>query len=198
MEHLQSNVCTRFAVALLMILMPTTNAQSAKSLALNHIDALRYVAAWASFDHDDVTDLTRNPNEFYGHLGSLDFLYSDSDHTLHAFSFVGAGMDLLLTSRAEIKSTLDRTAKEHPNETANGSFDIRTLPWNRQVTPKLEPCLYLKMDIGDATVPVADMVKRLNDLSTAGFTWHGQKLLHVFADYWKAHPELAKRPVGQR
>lgn len=165
---------------------------------ISYMEAFRYVAAWASFDHDDTTDLTRNPHEFYGRLGSLDFLYSESDHTLHTFAFVGAGMGLLLSSRAEVKATLDKTAKESPSETGGGSFDIRTLPWNRQVTAKLEPCLYLRLDISDTSVSVSDMVKRLNGLSTAGYTWHGHKLLNVFADYWKAHPELAKRPIGDR
>ncbi len=150
---------------------------------LSYADALRYVSAWAAFDHDDIAALTRSSHEFHGHLGSLDFEYTASDHTLRAFAFVGAGMGLLLTSRAEVMSTLDRTARERPVETGNGAFIVRTLSWNMQVSPKLEPCLYLQMELADAALSVPETVKRLDDLSTAGYLWHGHKLLAVLAAY---------------
>lgn len=159
---------------------------------LDYMSAFRYVAAWASFDNDDVTDLTRNPHEFYGHLGSLDFFYSDESHVLHAWAFVTPGSGPLLSTRVEVKQIIDIIAREHPQETSGGVFDVRTLEWNKQVTPKLEPCLWLRTDISDAKIPTKDMVKRLNDLSTAGYLWHREKMSRVLDAYWQTHPKSAK------
>ena len=158
----------------------------------DYMSAFRYVAAWASFDNDDVTELSRNPKEFHGHLGSLDFFYSEEIHVLHVWAFVTPGSGPLLTTRAEVKQSIDRIARENPHETAGGVFDIRTLDWNKQVTAKLEPCLWLRADILDAKMPVKDMVKRLNDLSTAGYVWHREKMSRILDAYWQAHPKTEK------
>ena len=164
----------------------------ANTKVFDYTSAFRYVAAWASFDNDDITELSRNPHDFYGHLGSLDFSYLEQDRVLRVWAFVAPGSGPLLSSRTEVKQTIDRIAQEHPEETSGGVFDVRTLDWNKQATPKLEPCLWLRLDIADATLPVNAMIKRLNDLSTAGYSWHREKMSKVLDAYWQAHPTPTK------
>jgi hypothetical protein len=65
-----------FTIALL-ILEPQVFAKKINAMPqtvlLDYRNAFRYAAAWASFDHDDVTTLSQSAHEFHGTLGSLDF-----------------------------------------------------------------------------------------------------------------------------
>ena len=153
----------------------------------DYMSAFRYVAAWASFDNDDVSDLSRNPHEFHGKLGSLNFAYSDEERVLHVWGLVNMGAGPLLTSRKEMKTVIDGIAREHPDQTGGGEFEVTTLPWNNHGSPKLEPCLYLRLDIHDGKTPPLEMTKRLNEFSTTVYVWNRGKMLEVQRAYWKVH-----------
>lgn len=84
------------------------------------------------------------------------------------------------------------TAQTQPQETAGGTFDVRTLAWHKQAGPELDPCLWLRLDISDATVPPPEMRKRLDHFSTIGYIWHSQKMMKVYEAYWKAQPKPSK------
>ena len=159
---------------------------------LDYRDAFRYTAAWASSVHADIAALTRSPHEFHGTLGSLDFAYSEQDHVLHAWSFVMPGAGPFVTTRPEIKETLDQIAHQHPEQTDGAVFEIATLDWNRRASANLEPCLRLRLDIRDHTMPVPEMVNRLTHFSTTGYLWNREKMLKILDDYWKAHPKPAR------
>ena len=159
---------------------------------LDYMGAFRYVAGWASKINANTSDLTRNPHDFFGTMGSLDFFYSEDDHIMRVWSFVSIGAGPLLAERAEIKSMLDQAASQKPEETDHGVFDVRTLSWNRQVSTKLEPCLWLRLDIKDNSVPPAEMTKKLDHFSTTGYIWNRQKLPEIQRAYWQAHPKAAK------
>ena len=156
---------------------------------LDYMGAFRYVAGWASKINANTSDLTRNLHDFYGTLGSLDFFYSDQERILHVWSFVSIGAGPLLAERAGMKVMLDQAAEHNPEETDDGVFDIRTLSWNRQVSSKLEPCLWLRLDISDNTIPLQEMTKKLDHFSTTGYIWNRQKLPEIQRAYWKAHPK---------
>jgi hypothetical protein len=165
-----------------MIAMPQTASMDYKG-------AFRYTAAWAAFNHDNITDLTRHAEEFHGKLGSLNFQYSNSDRVLHVWGIVTPGAGPLLTTRTEMKATLDKIAQQQPDETAGGVFDVRTLPWNDHGSAQLEPCLYLRWDIVDDHTPVEQMMKQLDRFSTVAFVWKRGKMLEVQRAYWKDHPQ---------
>ena len=159
--------------------------------ALDYRNAFRYTAGWAALTHEDTSSLTRNPHDFHGTLGSLDFAYSEQDHVLRVWSFVMAGAGPLVTKRPEIKATVDRIAQEHPEETGGAVFEIGTLDWNRY-SSDLEPCMRLRLDILDSAMPLPAMIKRLDDFSTTGYQWKREKMMKVLRDYWQAHPQPAK------
>ena len=163
-----------------------------QATSLNHNDAYRYAAAWAALDHDDITRLNGGGKDFYGTLGSLEFQFSEKDKVLHVWTFVVPGAGPLLTTRAELKTTLDRIAQQEPDQTAGAVFDIRTLDWNKQASPKLEPCLYLRLDFVDGATPVDQMMEKFRNLSRAGYIWHRQKMLELLQAYWKEHPKTEK------
>jgi hypothetical protein len=175
--------------------MPNASSEGINAMSqtsLDYKEAFRYAAAWASFEHDNVTDLSRNAHEFHGTLGSLEFQYSEQDRVLHVWSFIMPGAGPFVTNRPEIKTTLDRIAQQQPAETAESVFDVRTLDWHKQAGPELDPCLYLRLDIFDGATPVNQMVKKLDHLSTTGYVWHRQKMLEVLRAYWMAHPKPTK------
>ena len=163
-----------------------------ETATLNYMDAFRYTAMWASFVNKQTTDLERNPHDFYGKLGSLDFSYSDATHVLSVWSFVMPGAGPFLTDKHEVKEALDAIAREHPAETDGATFDIRTLQWNHRASPKLEPCLWLRLDIQNNIVPTNEMAKRLDHFSTTGYNWSTVKISKVLDTYWAAHPRPHK------
>lgn len=166
--------------------MPTTET-------LDYMGAFRYVAVWASKINANTSDMTRNPHDFHGTLGSLDFFFSEQDHVLHIWSFVSDSAGPLLGQRAEIKANLDQIAQQYPEETSGGKFDIRTLEWNRQAGPELEPCLWLRLDIYNDAIPPQEMMKKLDGFSTTGFIWNRHKLAEVQRAYWKTHPRSSSK-----
>ena len=163
-----------------------------QTVSLDHDNAHRYAAAWAALDHDDIARLNGSEKDFYGTLGSLEFQYSDKDRVLHVWTFVMAGAGSLLADGVQMKTNLDRIAQQEPDQTAGAIFDIRTLNWNKQASPKLEPCLYLRLDLVDGTLPVDQAMKKFKELSRAGYIWHRQKILDAFRVYFKDRAKLAK------
>ncbi|WP_157477542.1 hypothetical protein [Granulicella tundricola] len=163
------------------------------SSTLTHGDAYRYVAAWAAFDHDSLAHISDNGKEFFGTMGGIDFQYAESDHILHVWGLIMPGAAPFLTTKAEIKQQIDQTAHDHPEETAGAVFDIRTLPWNKQSIAKLEPRLYLRLDLADTSIPTDQAMKRFKNLRDAAYVWHRQKMLEILNDWWAKHPEAAKK-----
>jgi hypothetical protein len=141
--------------------------------------------------HDSLSKIVSAEGEFHGTLGGLDFQFSAQDHVLHVWGFVTPGAGPLLRDKADLKATLDKFANDHPEETANAVFDIRTLDWNKQVSPKLEPCLYLKLDIADGATPVERVMNELQTLSRTSYIWNREKMLTAIRIYKKDHPRKA-------
>ncbi|WP_263381961.1 hypothetical protein [Granulicella arctica] len=159
--------------------------------SLDHDSAYRYAAAWAEFDHDDIHRLATEGSDFHGTLGSLEFEYKGGERTLHVWSIVAMAMGPLLGERAEVKTTLDGIARQHPEETAGGVFDVRSLEWHRQPAG-MDPCLFLRLDVHDSSLPADQMDAKLKELARTAYVWHRQKLNQVLENYWKEHPRPAR------
>ncbi len=167
-------------------------AEPSPARPLDYDRALEYTLSWAAFINDDLFRFTVTEHEFHGTLGSLDFSYTTEEHVLHVWSFISPGAAPLLTRRADMREMIEQRGREHPEEMDGGVFDIRELPWNRQVGKTLDPCLWLRLDILDGSLSPKKMTKKLDHFSTAGYLWNRGKLSAVQDEYWAKHPKPPK------
>ena len=171
----------------------SARADSKAVRALDYDRALEYTLSWASFINNDLFRFTVNEHEFHGTLGSLDFSYTTEEHVLHVWSFISPGAAPLLTRRADMREMIEQRHREHPEDMDGGVFDIRVLDWNKQVGKEPDPCLWLRLDIVDASLSPKQMTKKLDHFSIAGYLWNRGKLSEVQNEYWAKHPKEGKR-----